>query len=278
MTHRAPHFALRLIAHTAVYAAAATMLLPFLWMVATSLKSDEEALGGGIAFLPTAWKWTNYAEAARAANLGRYYVNSTTVAVLTTLLAVVYNALAGYAFAKLRFRGRRLLLGATLATMMLPPAVFFVFSYVICARLGLIDNPQALIVPFLASGFGVFYMKQAIEGVPDTLLEAGRLDGMTELDLFWMIVRPAIGPALAALAVISFVNSWNAFFWPLIVIDSDRMKTLPLALADLAAGQYVQSWPVRMAAATILTLPPVLVFAACQRAFVRGVAMTGTKE
>lgn len=278
MRHRAPHFIVQAFAHAVVYATAAAMLLPFLWMVATSLKSEQEALGGATTWLPVAWRWSNYAEAFRAANLGRYYLNSTAVAVITTVLAAAYNAMAGYAFAKLRFRGQRLLLGATLATMMLPPAVFFVFSYVICARLGFIDNAQALIVPFLASGFGIFYMKQAISAVPDSLLEAGRLDGMSELDLFWMIVRPMVWPAISALAVISFVNSWNAFFWPLIVIDSDRMKTLPLALADLASGQYVQSWPVRMAAATILTLPPLLVFAACRRAFVRGVAMTGMKE
>jgi multiple sugar transport system permease protein len=266
------------LAHAVVFAVSASMLLPFAWMILTSLKTDQEALGLGGRILPDAWRWSNYAEAFRAANLGRYYGNSITVAALTTLLGVVHNAMAGYAFSKLRFRGRRVLFGAALATMMLPPAVFFVFSYVVCSRLGMVDTPQALILPFIASGFGVFYMKQTIDGVPDTLLEAGRLDGMTELDLFWLLVRPAVAPALAALAVISFVNSWNAFFWPLVVIDSDRLKTLPLALADLAAGQYVQSWPVRMAAATILTLPPVVVFALCQRAFVRGVTHAGVKE
>jgi multiple sugar transport system permease protein len=273
-----PSLALRAGAHLLVYAAAATMLLPFLWMVSTSLKSDSDALGGSLSLLPREWRPGNYAEAVRSANLDRFYTNSLVVAAVTTVLAVAYNALAGFAFAKMRFRGRRLLFSLTLLTMMLPVTVFFIFSYVVCSWLGCIDNLQALVVPFLASGFGVYYMRQAIQAVPDSLLEAGRLDGMTDFELFWVLVRPTVGPALAALAIFSFINSWNAFFWPLIVVDSERMKTLPMAVSELASGQYVQSWPVRMAAATLITAPLILVFILFQRAFVRGVALTGLKE
>lgn len=279
---RPPPRPVRILVHAAVYTLAATMLLPFVWMLATSLKTDQEALGGAVRLLPkgppSGWAWRNYPEAIRSARLGEFYMNSIVAAGLTTALAVAHNALAGFAFAKLRFAGKRVLFWMTLATMMLPVQVFFIFAYIVAGRLGFVDNMQALVVPFLASGFGVFYMRQAVAAVPDSLLEAGRLDGMGDTDLFWRLVRPTIGPALGALAIFTFIASWNSFFWPLIVVDSDRVKTLPLALAELASGRYVQSWPVRMAAATIMTLPLILVFIVFQRSFVRGVALTGIKE
>lgn len=279
---RRPAWLVRIAVHAAVYLLALSMLLPFLWMVSTALKSEAEALSGRVTLIPDGgvwtWRWSNFAEAVRAASLDRYYANSLVVATLTTVLGVLHNGLAGFAFAKLRFRGQRGLFVIALVTMMLPLQVCFIFMYLIAARLGYIDNMQALVVPFLASGFGIFYMRQACSAVPDSLLEAGRLDGMTDFELFWTIVRPAAWPGIAALAVVTFVNSWNAFFWPLVAVDSDRAKTLPLALADLAAGRYVQSWPVRMAAATILTAPLVVVFLVFQRAFVRGVTMSGVKE
>lgn len=275
---RAPSPSLRLAAHLTVFALAATMLLPFLWMVVTSLKTDTEALSSRISLWPDSPVWSNYRQAWQSASLGRFYINSLIVAILTTLLAGTHNALAGYAFAKLRFRARAPLFALTLATMMLPIQVFFIFAYIIAARLGYVDNLQALIVPFLASGFGIFYMRQAAAGVPDTLLEAGRMDGMTELDLFWNVVRPAVWPAIAALAIFTFIGSWNSFFWPLVVVDSRANNTLPLAINELAAGKYVQSWPVRMAAGTILTAPLIALFILFERAFVRGVTLTGVKE
>jgi ABC-type glycerol-3-phosphate transport system permease component len=279
---RPPPIAARALVHAAVYGLAATMLVPLVWMVATSLKTDQEALGGVVRLLPegppSRWAWENYPRAIESARLGRFYLNSLAVAGLTTALGVAHNALAGFAFAKLRFPGRGALFAATLATMMLPLQVYFIFAYIIAGRLGFIDNVQALVVPFLASGFGIFYLRQAISTVPDALLEAGRLDGMTDLETFWHLVRPTIWPAVAALGIFTFIGSWNSFFWPLIVVDSDRAKTLPLAIMELAAGRYVQSWPVRMAAATIMTAPLILVFLVFQRAFVRGVALTGAKE
>ncbi|QOJ01762.1 MAG: carbohydrate ABC transporter permease [Phycisphaeraceae bacterium] len=272
-----PPLPARAAAHAAVYAAALSMLLPFAWMVLTSLKGDSEALTSD-RFLPEVWRFDNYRRAVESAELGRFYSTTVVVAVLTTVLGVFYNALAGYAFAKLRFRGRGVAFGFTLATMMLPAQCFFVFAYLFASSLGFIDNLQALVVPFLASGFGIFYMRQAIAAVPDSLIEAGRMDGLGEFDIFWHVVRPAVWPAVAALAIFTFMNSWNSFFWPLIVVDSTGMKTLPLAVAELSSGQYVQSWPVRMAAATILTVPVVVVFAVFQRAFVHGLASTGLKE
>jgi multiple sugar transport system permease protein len=278
MSIRAPSLPLRVAVHVLVYSVAATMVFPFLWMVLTSLKTDAEALNPRFTLLPETPRWSNYAEAWTSVDLGRFAINSLIAAAVTTVLAGAHNSLAGYAFAKLRFPGKRALFLVTLATMMLPIQVFFIFAYLIADWLGYVDSLQGLIVPFLASAFGIYYMRQAVATVPDSLLEAGRLDGMSEVEIVWRIVRPTVWPAVAALGIFTFVASWNSFFWPLIVIDSRDNKTMPLAIAELSAGIYVQSWPVRMAAATILTAPLVIVFLVFQRAFVRGVALTGLKE
>lgn len=282
MTHSRPPLILRCVVHVVLYALAITMLLPFLWMVSTSLKTRGEAIAADTVSLipggaPWEWQWGNYAAAWEKANLGDFYWNSIFVAVVVTVLSVLHNALAGFAFAKLRFRGRQALFLALLTTMMLPFQVYFIFAYVLCGWLGYIDHYQALIVPFLASAFGIFYMRQAVAGIPDELLEAGRIDGFTDFELFWHIVAPAIRPAIAALGIFTFMASWNNFFWPLIVIDSNDMYTLPLAVAALAGEYYTDSWPEQMAAATIITVPMLIVFLIFQRAFVEGLTMTGVK-
>lgn len=277
-----PNLMLRMLASGLIWVTALTMILPFGWMMLTALKSNEEAVGGAgggerTAILPETWRWENFAEAWRIAHLGDYYVNSLIVAAVTTVLAGIHNALAGFAFAKLRFRGSKALFLSLLVTMMLPFQVSFIFAYLLCAWLGFIDNLQALIVPFLASAFGIFYMRQAVMSVPDDLLDAGRIDGFTDFELFRHLVLPAIRPAVAALAIFTFMGSWNSFFWPLIVIDSSDAFTLPLAVSALSSRLYTESWPIQMAAATIITLPVLVVFLLFQRAFVEGVTLTGVK-
>ncbi len=281
-TLNTPPLAVRLLVHLLVYALGLTMLLPFAWMVSTSLKSRTEAIGVTPHWLPAGWPWEwpwrNYIEAWNVARLGQFYRNSLLVAVVVTALSAVHNALAGFAFAKLRFRGQRPTFAMLLATMLLPYQVYFIFAYMLCVWLGYVDRFQALIVPFLASAFGVFYMRQATTAVPDALLDAGRIDGLSDFELFWNIIVPTVRPAVGALAIFTFMGVWNSFFWPLVVIDSYRCYTLPLAVAELASGMYVDSWPVQMAAATIVTLPMIIVFLVFQRGFVRGIALTGINE
>jgi multiple sugar transport system permease protein len=277
-----PSWPARVGLHVVVYLTALTMLLPFAWMLSTSLKTNAEAISPEPTLLPAgsplAWHWENYLDAWRTANLGDFYLNSLIVAVVITLLAGLHNALAGFAFAKLRFAGKRITFGLLLASMMLPYQVYFIFAYIICGWLGYIDNFPALIVPFLASAFGIFYMRQTIVSIPDDLIDAARIDGFTDFEVFLYIVVPAVKPALAALAIFTFMNAWNNFFWPLIVIDSNEMYTLPLAVRALAGQYYTDSWPVQMAAATIITLPIILLFLIFQRAFVQGITLTGVKE
>ncbi len=277
-----PSLSVRVAVHVLVYLLAATMLVPFAWMFSSSLKTDAEAIDvSRIALLPagsvTDWKWSNYLEAWRLAELGDVYLNSFIVAVVVTVLSVLHNALAGFAFAKLRMKGKRSAFIAMLMTMMLPYQVYFLFAYILCGWLGYVDHLHALIVPFLASAFGIFYMRQSIITVSNGLLDAGRVDGLTDFELFWNVVLPSIRPAMGALAIFTFMASWNNFFWPLIVIDSQENFTLPLSVAALSSGLYVQSWPVQMAAATIITLPTIVVFIIFQRVFVQGLALTGMK-
>lgn len=273
---RAPRWPVRIVIHAIVYLLALTMLIPFAWMVLTSLKTRNEAIGE-VRILPDTFQWGNYREAWEQAQLGDFYVNSLIVAIAVTILSGIHNALAGFAFAKLRFIGRRITFALMLGTMMLPFQVYFIFAYLICGWLGYHDSLQALIVPFLASAFGIFYMRQAIESVPDDLLDAGRIDGLNNAELFIDVVVPSIRPAIAALAIFTFMGTWNSFFWPLIVIDSNEHFTLPLAVAALAGQYYTDSWPVQMAAATLITLPVIVVFVLFQRAFVEGITLTGIK-
>ena len=277
-----PAWPIRAAVHAFVYILAATMLVPFAWMCSTSLKTDAEAIDvQQVALLPAGsvsdWKWGNYLEAWRLAELGDVYLNSLIVAVVVTVLSVLHNALAGFAFAKLRMTAKRSVFIAMLLTMMLPYQVYFLFAYILCGWLGYVDHLHALIVPFLASAFGIFYMRQSIITVSNGLLDAGRVDGLTNFELFWHVVLPSIKPAVGALAIFTFMASWNNFFWPLIVIDSQENFTLPLSVAALSSGLYVQSWPVQMAAATLITLPTIVVFIIFQRIFVQGLALTGMK-
>ncbi len=276
-----PSRATRLLVHALVFALAIGMILPLVWVILTSLKTQAESLSATPSLLPSGspgqWAWGNYAEAWRMAEFGRFYGNSLLVAIVVTVLSVAHNALAGFAFAKLKFRGRRVTFALVVSTMLLPYQVYFIFAYMLCGWLGYLDHLQALIVPFLASAFGIFYMKQSISTVPDSLIEAARIDGMTDLQAFWHVVVPMARPALAALAIFTFMGSWNNFFWPLIVIDSTEQFTLPLAVNRLTTDYFTPSPPVRMAAATILIVPTVVVYLVFERAFVRGMALTGSK-
>lgn len=271
----------RLVVHMVVYTVAFTILAPFIWMVISSLKSDTQAIGPVVSVVPGGsileWKWSNYLEAARNLRLDRFYFNSIVVAAITAALAVTHSVLAGYAFAKRRFHGRRILFGVTIATMMMPMPAMFIIAYIITGRLGFVDNLQALIVPFLASGFGVYYMRYAIAAMPDSLIDAGRIDGMTDMDMLWTLVRPCVWPAISALGIYLFLASWNSFLWPLIVADSDQTKTIPVAIAELSVGRSISSWPVRIAACVILTAPSLIVFAVFHRALVRSATVNGLR-
>jgi len=254
-----------------------TMILPFLWMVITSLKEDAQVFSWPPSWIPNPVKPQNYVDAWHVASFGRYFINSGIVAITVTAGGLFLNSMAGYAFAKFQFPGRNILFIYVLATMMVPIYATMVPIFILLKTIGSLDSYQGLILPFLATGFGIFLMRQFFQTVPTDLIEAARMDGCGEFRTFMQIVLPISKPPLAALGIFTFMNSWNNFIWPLIVVKSNEMRTVPLAIAALSQGLFVMSWPILMAGASFAITPVLVVFLLFQRFFVRGIALTGLK-
>jgi multiple sugar transport system permease protein len=261
--------------HAALIVVAATVIVPFLWMITTSLK-PERMVHLAPYLVPTHFNWRNYADAWRADDFTRFYLNSAVMALGITAGQLLFASLAGYAFARLRFPGRTILFWLVLLTMMVPVYVTLIPSYLVVKSLGWLDSYPALIVPRLVGAFGIFLMRQHYLTIPRDLEEAALLDGASRLRIWAGIILPLSGPAVATLGIFSFLFAWNDFLWPLIVTTSPEMRTIQLGLA-MFTGKYGTQWTLLMAGTVTATLPALLVFVFGQRWFVRGVAMTGVK-
>jgi len=250
---------------------------PFVWMLLGSFKTNAELRTVPPTWLPANWTMENYEELFTRLDFPRYFMNSTIVAVAVTAGNLVFCSMLGYALAKLNFRGRRLLFLLVLGTLMVPGVVLLTPLFVIVANLGLTGSHLGLIVPFLAMPFGVFLMRQFIQGIPDELLAAARVDGAGEWYIFWRIVMPLCGAALATLGILTFLGQWNNFLWPLVAAQNEDIYTLPVALALFAIDPEVQNYGLQMAGAVVTVLPILILFLVLQRYFTQGIAMTGIK-
>jgi multiple sugar transport system permease protein len=258
-----------------VIVGAAIMLFPFLWTVVTSI-TPEGSLSGGPTLLVKNPTLNAYRALMDAMPMWRIILNSLGVAVVSTCLQLITGSMAGYGFGRLKFRGKNVVFALYLATMMVPLQVLVVPLFIEMKMLNLQDTYMALLAPSVASAFGVFLLKQAVEGVPVELDEAATLDGAGHLRIFTMIVLPLIRPALATVAVFAFMGSWNSFLWPLVVIRSPEFMTLPLGLSTLQ-GQFTTRWDVVMAGSVISIIPIAIVYLLAQRHIIAGVATTGIK-
>jgi multiple sugar transport system permease protein len=267
----------RVLIHAGVYVLAAITLFPFIWMLSTSLKPDDEVFTWPPNLLPIPPVWSNYAEAWSIAPFGRYFLNTAVVAVSVTCVSLFINSLAAYAFARLRFRGRDLLFMLLLATMMIPFQVTMIPTFLILKQLGWLDSYLGLTAPGFAGAFGIFMLRQFMLSIPEDLLDAARMDGCGEFRIYRQIVLPLCKPALATLAVFTFMGAWNDFMLPLIVVKSGEMRTLTLAVAALSSGLYVMSFPLMMAAATFVIAPVIVAFLFAQRFFTRSIVLGGLK-
>ncbi len=266
------------IVRTAVLAGIACVtLLPFYWMLSSSLRTMETMFSLPIDWIPWPPNWRSYALAWNAQDFGRYFLNSGFVAIAITLANLVLCSLAGYSLTKFRYRGRGVMFLVILSTMMLPLEVTMVPLFLIVKKLDWANTYQGLIVPFLVDGFGVFLMRQYIMSIPTDLIDSARIDGASELRIFSMIVMPLCKPALVALAVFTFREAWDMYIWPLIIITKDSLRTLPLGIS-LFMSSYGTSWDQLMAIAVLGTLPMILLFFFLQRAFIQGIAATGLRE
>jgi multiple sugar transport system permease protein len=264
----------RHLAAAALYAVlvtgAALTLAPLLWMLAVSLMPPGEATALPPRLWPSEPTLENYRALFTRLPLARAALNSALLAAAATLLSLVFNALAGYAFARLRFPGRDRLFRGLLAALVVPGQVGMLPLFLMLKEMGLVNSYLGVLVPGLASVFGIFLVRQYCLGIPQSVLDAARVDGAGELRIWWSIVLPLCRPILVTLAVFTFMGTWNDFLWPLIVLSDDDLHTLPVALASLL-GEHAQDLELMMAGSVITVLPVVVLFALFQRQYVQGI-------
>lgn len=246
---------------------AIVMLLPLIWLVGTAFKSPTENIFQfPPQFIPASPTLQNFVEVWNSNPFGRYLFNSTLVAVLTVALNLLFCSLAAYPLARLSFKGRDALFALVVATILIPFQIVMIPLYILTVQLGLRNTYLGLIFPAIASAFGIFLLRQAFQGVPKELEEAARMDGCSELEIWWHIMIPAIRPALVTLAIFVFIGAWSDFLWPLIILDDPDYYTLPLGVAKLA-GSFSLDWRL-IAAGSVISIAPILLFFAVMQRYI----------
>lgn len=251
-------------------------MLPLLWMLSTSLKPKAQLFTLPLRWIPQTWSLESYQKLFDNAPISRWFVNSLMVGVAVTVLTLIVDSLAAYAYARMDFRGRKLLFGLLLSTLFLPGMMFLVPNFLTLNALHLLNNYLGVIIPGLAGIFGVFFLRQFFESIPKELEEAATIDGANVLQTFVQVVLPQAKPALATLAVITFLASWNDFLWPMLVLTQPDMLTLPPGLRSLQ-GAYTSEYGQMMAGSVIAAVPVLIIYVALQKYIVQSVAATGIK-
>lgn len=252
-------------------------MIPFLWALSSSFKTLEEIVSGSISFIPKDFTLDNYKQIFVEQELfPRWFMNSVIIAVAVTILNLIFNSMAGYALARLHFRGKRTIFMIVLAVLMIPAQVTMIPNYLILKQLGWLNSYQGMIVPAMINATFIFMMRQFFINFPKELEEAAALDGLSRIGTFFRIVLPLARPALAAQAIFVFMGSWNDFMRPLIILSDPQLFTLPLGLNSFK-GQYISYWNYIMAASMVFTLPVLVIYAFFNRYFIKGISFTGGK-
>jgi multiple sugar transport system permease protein len=259
-----------------VLALALSMLIPFLWMLATSVMDDLEVYSFPPKFIPKKFLWSNYQEALTLLPFKRFFLNTLIVSLGTVLGQLFTCSLAAYAFARLRFRWRDKIFALYLATMMIPAIVTLIPTFLIMNAFGGMNTYWGLVTPALTSVWGIFLLRQFFLTIPRDYEDVARLDGASELTIFWKIILPLSKPALATLAIFAFLSSWKDFLWPLLITNKNDMRTVEVGIA-MFHSLHAANWPYQMAAAVVVMLPIVVIFFLAQRYFIRGITLTGLK-
>ncbi|MFI7067455.1 carbohydrate ABC transporter permease [Kribbella sp. NPDC050124] len=252
-------------------------LAPFAWMFLGSIKPTGEIVANPSVWLPRSPTLGNFGQLLSKQNFALYFFNSSVVAVACVLGNLLFSSMAGYAFAKLEFAGKRLLFGLVLTMLIIPGVTTFVPLFVLVSNLGLSNSYLGLILPFIVTPLGVFLMRQFINDIPDSLVEAARLDGAGDARIFLRVIVPLCRPPLATLAILTFLAQWNNFLWPLVIAQTEDHYTLPVALALFSVGANGTNYGLLLAGAVTVVTPIVLLFLALQRQFIQGIANTGLK-
>lgn len=264
----------RIISRTAMIVVGLGFIFPFIWMLATSLKSTEEVFSTGASFLGSHLEWSNYNTAWTVIPFARIIVNSFIVALAGALLTTTVSLLSAYAFARFRFRFRDRLFLLFLGTLVLPHEVLVIPLYIMMNKLGLVNSLVALIVPFAFGAFGAFLIRQFLLTLPLDYEEAARIDGAGSFRILWSIILPLVQAPLAVVGVFSFIDYWGSFLWPLIVINDNAQGTIPLGLS-MFSGERGTDWGPLMAASTLAVLPSLVVVIVLQKQLVKGISMGG---
>jgi multiple sugar transport system permease protein len=255
---------------------ALAMVVPFLWMVSTSLKSPDEIKIFPPQWIPEVIRWDNYVNAWNSAPFNWYFFNSFFIAIVSTLLELVTTAMAAYAFAKMEFFGKRVLFLTLLGTLMIPGEMLLIPNYITINSLGWMDTYYALIVPWIVSVFGIFLLRQFFMSLPDELWDAAQMDGCSRFRFLWQILIPLSKSGLLTVGLFKFIGSWNAFLWVIIMTNSAEMRTLPVGLRNFTqeAGSLFE---LLMAASTIAIVPILIIFFLMQKQFIEGIARSGIR-
>ena len=253
------------------------VVVPFLWMLLSSIKPEAEVRSVPPTWWPETITLDNYDTLFTKLDFPTYFMNSAIVALAVTAGNMVFCSMLGYALAKLDFPGKKALFAIVLGTLMIPGVVTFVPLFVLTTNIGLSNTLLGMILPFLAGPFGVFLMRQFIQALPDELIQAARIDGAGELRIFFSVILPLCGPALATLGILTFLTSWNNFLWPLVVAQTEEKYTLPVALALYSVGQNATQYGLLLAGSVVVVLPVLAIFLVLQRHIMQGIAMTGIK-
>ncbi|QXC49016.1 carbohydrate ABC transporter permease [Agrobacterium salinitolerans] len=264
----------RIVTWTLLFIGGLIMISPLLFMFSTSFKTADQVYD--LRLIPAAPTLANYITVMADGRFLRWFFNSMLVAVIVTVSNCFFDSLVGYTLAKFEFRGRYFIFLAILSTLMIPTEMLVIPWYLMSSQLGWLDSYWGIMFPGMMTAFGTFLMKQFFETVPNDFIEAARVDGLNEFQIWWKVALPLVTPALSALAIFTFLGNWTAFFWPLIVTTSKELYTLPVGLSSFAVEQQIQ-WEMIMTGAAIATIPTLIVFIVLQRYIVRGVMLAGLK-
>jgi lactose/L-arabinose transport system permease protein len=266
-----------LLGYLVLIAVTVAAIFPFYWMLIGSFTPLGDLFASRPALWPRHPTANNFVELFERIPFGRNLLNSFIISSTYAVLALFLSTLAGFGFAKYRFPGRELLFYLLIATLMLPDEVLVIPLFIVMSQIGWVDTYQGVVLPGVASAFGIFWMRQYMTSIPDEMLDAARIDGASEPQIYRRIILPVLGPGLAALAIILFMRSWNAFLWPLVVLRSEAMYTVPLSLARLI-GLFEEPWHLVLAGSALATLPLIVVFVLLQRQFIAGIMAGSLKS
>ena len=267
----------RTLAYAFLFFVLIAMATPFVWMISNTFKEQSELFQMPPTLIPDAPHLRNYVSLFADFDFHRHFFNSAFIAITHTAAHLFLASLAGFAFAKYTFPLKNFLFLVLLASMMVPLYTIFIPLFVLVIRLGLVNSYAGVILPGLAGAFGIFFMKQSMEAVPGELLDSARIDGASEFRIYWQIALPLVRPALAVLAVLAFMGSWNDFVWPLVVLRSRELQTLPVVMAGMV-NLYRMEYGVVMAASLLSTMPILLLFLVLQKQFVQGLTVGAVKS